>query len=533
MREIFFNGKVYTADGGKQATAFVVEGDKFLYVGSDEEAKAYAQAGDKVRDMEGARIVPGMFDTHCHFGMTSMLGFASWIPIYFELDHEEVLALIKEETEKYSIEERPIITGLGYGGVACNPLATELDKAVPDRPALLMDSSGHGAWINTKMMEYIGLDKDTPDPNPGASYFARDAEGNPTGHIVENDAEVYVMRKAGIASAEKIKAEFPGQVNLLHSLGIIGAYDAGFIMMPEDEVLEALSGLDQKIQYYTSFNFNRSCKAEGYAERATALREKYESSWLHPTTLKLFKDGTFDPETAYLFEDYLPPASGHGAEMFSTEEMLEVAGPMSDAGFNVHTHAVGDRAIWEVLDVYEGLGNIQGTKTICHVTLPREEGMQRFIKEGDVFYQTTPVWLIAEEGYKKILGKERFDKQMPLRTAADNGVPLVFGSDFPVSGGDAGVNPFINMWAALGRGKDDEFFVSPKSEALTAVQVLDAYSINAAKMFGAEDALGSITPGKQAHFVVIDRDVLNIGYEDIMETKVLETWYNGEVVYEA
>lgn len=529
-RQVFVNGNIYTADNKRRATAFVVEDDKFLYVGSDEAAKACARSGEDIHDLQEARVVPGMFDTHCHYVMMSGLGFASWLPIHFELSHEEVLALVKEYAEAHP--DDTIIRGLGYG-TDCRPLATELDKAVSDRPVFLMDASGHGAWVNTKMMELVGLDANIPDPKPGASFFVRDEEGNPTGHVVEAAAEVVVMRKAGISDSQNVKKELPETIKTMHSLGLVGFYDAGFLMLDEAEVLEVLSTLDLKAQIYTSFHFSGFRDNDEFLAEMIDLREKYSSSWLHPTTLKMFKDGTVEPRTAYLFEDYYPPAKGHGAEMHTPWEMLAMAQLAAVEGFNVHIHAVGDRAISETLDLYEALGETEGTKAIAHVTITPEDGPQRFADAGDVFYQTTPVWLFREASYDQVLGEVRSRQQTPLKTLADKGVRLIFGSDAPVSGGVLGMNPFMNMYCAIGRGFDNTMFYDPPSEGIDAATTLDAYTINAAHQLRAEESVGSITAGKQAHFVVLDRDVLAIDYEAIKDTKVLETWVDGERVYAA
>lgn len=215
-RQIFVNGKLYTADKESKGTAFVVEEGEFLFVGSDKEARTYAQEGDEVRDLQGARVIPGMMDTHCHFIMMSSLKFDEWAALEFHASHEETLASLKEFAEQHPAEESPIIRGLGYG-LNCKTLATELDKAVSDRPAFLLDSGGHSAWVNTKMMELVGLDASTPDPKPGASYFTRDAEGNPTGQVIETEAELFIIEGAGIASPQNIADRLPENIAVLNS----------------------------------------------------------------------------------------------------------------------------------------------------------------------------------------------------------------------------------------------------------------------------------------------------------------------------
>lgn len=530
MRKIFLNGKVYTAEEGKEVTAFVVEEDRFLFVGSDEEAQTYEQEGDEVRDLQGARVIPGMMDTHCHFIMMSVLKFEEWVPLDFYASHEETLATLREYTQKNTIEECPIVRGLGYG-LDCKTLAIELDKAIPDRPAFLLDSGGHSAWINTKMMELVGLNANTPDPKPGASYFTRDPEGNPTGQVIETEAELFVIEGSGIASPQNITERLPGNIDLLNAYGIVALYDAGFIMISEEEGYKAISNLDLNIDFYGSLHFNGSRPNEEMLAYMVSMREKYSSNHLHPTTMKMFKDGTIEPWTAYMFEDYLAPGLGHGASLHTTEEMLAMGSLAAKEGFNIHTHAVGDKAISETLDMYEQLGDTEGTKTIAHVQVLPEDGVDRFAEAGDVIFQTTPVWLERDEGTDAVLGKERSLRQSPFKTLLERNVTFAFGSDAPVSGGEKGINPFNNTYYCVARAYDDHLVFPPKSEGIDVAACIDAYTINAAKQVRAEDKFGSITTGKLAHFAVLDRDAFEVDWREIKDVKVSETWFEGRCVY--
>lgn len=531
-RQVFVNGKIYTADGNQNATAFVVENGRFFHVGSDSSALSLAQEGGTVRDMQGARIIPGMMDTHCHFVMMSLIKFDEWLPIDFYASHDEVLAVLKEYAKNHTVEECPIIRGLGYG-LDCKTLATELDRAVNDRPVLLLDSGGHSGWFNTKMIERIGLDANTPDPRPGKSYFSRDERGNPTGQVIETEAELIIIEGAGIACIKNITEKLPEQIDLLHSFGITALYDAGFIMASEKEVYEALASLDLDIQFFSSFHFNGSRPNEEMLSHMIEARDQYSSDWLHPTTLKMFKDGTIEPWTAYMFEDYYPPAIGHGASLHSTEEMVAMALIAAKEDFNIHTHAVGDRAITETLDVYKQLGKIEGTKTIAHVQVLPEDGIERFTEQSEVFFQTTPVWLERDKETDAVLGEERSCRQSPFKTLLEKGVTFTFGSDAPVSGGKKGINPFSNTYYCVARSFDSDLVFPPRSEGIEVASCIDAYTINAAKQVCAENDLGSITAGKQAHFVVLDRDVFEIDWREIKDVQVAETWYRGICVHEA
>lgn len=530
MRKVFTNAKVYTADGGREASAFVVEDGTFTYVGTDEQALAHLREGDIVLDMEGARIIPGMMDTHCHYLALCSMDLESRVEIPETMGHEEVLGLIRGIAESESVEERPVICGLGYG-TECIPLAVEMDKAVSDRPVFLLDSGGHSAWMNTKMMERAGIDEHTPDPKPGASYYSRDEQGKPTGQAVETDAAFYVQSKTGFVTSENLIKQLPAMIGTLHSLGITSVYDAGIMILPEREVYGALETFDSTVRFYTSFHFGGTRPVADVLADMKELRAQFASDWLHPTTLKMFMDGTIEAATAWMFDEYLPPAHGTGESMQSSESMIEMGAAAAAEGFNVHIHAIGDRAISSALDVFDALGEIKGTKAIAHVQVLPEDGIDRFGRQKDVFYQTTPVWLGLDQYTFDVLGEERYLRQMPLRSLLEQGTRLTFGSDAPVSGGLRGMNPFANMHAAVNRGIDGSSYIPPLSEGIDITSCIDAYTINGAMQVRADGSYGSITEGKQADFVVLDQDVLAVAPDKIKDTAVVETWARGEMVY--
>ena len=263
----------------------------------------------------------------------------------------------------------------------------------------------------------------------------------------------------------------------------------------------------------------------------TSVRDKYTSDTVRPTTLKLFKDGTLEDYSSLMFENF-SDHSGEGVEILDNDHMMAIARAAADKGFNLHTHAIGDKAISETLDLYRDLGDIEGTKTMAHVQILPEDGIQRFAEQTDVFYQTTPVWALGDEFTKSALGDDRYGRQMPLNTVSQNGTLLTFGSDAPVSNGLAGINPFTEMYHAVKRGESDDYD-PPKSEGIDIATAIKAYTINGARQVNAGDEIGSITAGKSADFIVLDRDLLTVPTDEIKDTTVLQTYFKGNEVYNA
>lgn len=532
---VYYNAKVYTADNDKpSATAFVVRNGEFVYVGDDRGALNYG----KGIDMHGKRVIPGMIDSHCHPVLTSALLSLDLLAVDSGWNLEETLAFLKEKAAGKKHKNLPFIIGMGFG-TNCRPAhATDLDKAIPDRPAIIFSSDAHAYWLNTKAMKMAKLTKDTPDPVPGASFFERDAQGNPTGYVVESTAGFYLMRRMGIFTPELIKDGLHDILRLFSENGITAVFEAGVCAVPEEVALKALYNLEKKdelpMRFFTSYvYFGKNLdKPENMIKVMRKNRKKYSTEFLRADVLKIIGDGTLEVQSAWMHEDYLSPAKGRGAMLISVEDMLAAATLAAAEGFNIHNHAIGDATIDATLDFYKKLGKIRGTKTICHVQVLPDDGIPKFIEQNDIFYQTTPAWLMDDKFTRKVLGKERYLRQVPLASLIKGGVKVTFGSDFPVSNGEVGLNPFNNMWNAVCRATDKRI-TPPESEAITVKDCVDAYTINGARQLGAEDRIGSITVGKSADFVVCSEDIFAIEPEKLREVKVEKTFILGECVYNA
>ncbi len=538
--EIYYNGKVYTADTeNPAATAFVVKEGKFVYVGNDGEALKYG----KGVDLQGKRVVPGMIDAHCHPVFGAMMTAFKLIAVDDEWGKERVLAFLKEKAADAEHKDLPYIIGMGFD-LQCRPVHyRELDQAIPDRPAVIFSADLHAYWLNSKAMEMAGLNRDTPDPSPGASFYERDADGNLTGYVVEIPAGADMLNKLGIFTSERIQEGLAEVQKIYARNGITAVYDAGFLAVNEAAGLEALRKLEEKdaltMRFFTSYVYlGKALDNPDHMLKTMRLhREKYASDLLMPHTLKLFVDGTLEVQSAWLSEDYLPPAKGRGFPALTLADMLPAARIAAADGFNVHNHAIGDAAIGAALDLHKELGKIQGTKTICHLQVPPPDGVRRLIEQGDTICQATPCWLPGGSYTEQVLGPERYARQTPLGSLVKGGVMITLGSDFPISGsnigierlrefplagGEAAVSPFNNMHAAVNR----------ETEAVTVKDCLDAYTINGARQLMAADRIGSITVGKSADFVVCDDDFLTVVPEKLMEVRIEKTYFRGKCVYE-
>lgn len=533
QRQVYYNAKIYTADqNNPSATAFVIENGKFIYVGDDAGAQKYGSG----IDLKGKRVLPGLLDSHCHPVMASSLASLDGIPVDLDWDLQTTLDHIEKVANDDEHKNIPFIVGMGIGP-HCRPnLAVDLDKIVPDRPVMIVSLDGHASWLNTKAMELAGLTKDTADPIPGSSFFERDAEGNPTGYVVETTAVVYIMRKLGLFTVDLIRQAFPTAQSMFSKYGYTGIYDSGFATVDETTALQALRQMEDadelKMRTFTSYHYLGSLadSPENMVKVLKENRAKYTSDLVRPEGVKLFSDGTVEVLSAWMYDDLFAPGKGRGFPVLSFDDMLDASRAAIAEGFNLHTHAIGDRAISTVLDLYAALGKTNSTKTMCHVQVLPENGVQRFAKYNDIFYQTTPSWLGNEKLLRQALGEERYLRQVPLGSLLKAGVRLTFGSDFPIARGEFSVNPFNNMWFAVNRSTDERI-APPRTEGITVKDCVDAYTINGAMQFGAPDEIGSITVGKSADFIVCSDDIFEIDPLKLNEVTVEKTYLRGKPVY--
>lgn len=531
--QVYYNAKVYTADRDKpSATAFVIEGGDFVYVGDDRGALAYGRGVD----LQGKRVIPGIVDSHCHPALVGVMSMLDMIQLNEHWDLETTLSFLKKAAVDDRHKDLDIILAVGFS-VPCSPnRAVDLDRAIPDRPAIIMDAGIHSYWLNTKAMELLNLTRDTPDPIPGSSFYERDVDGNPTGYVVETTAGFTLFRKLSVFTPELIYKAMRGMLPLFSQNGVTTLYDAGFCLFEEETGLKGLRRMEEEgelnTRMFTSYLYLGPAvdSPERMLGAMRANHEKYTTDLVHADSLKMFGDGTIPVQSAWMEKEYLPPASGRGAPVLRLEEMLAAAVPAAAAGFSIHSHAIGDAAILQAMALSEALGDIEGTKTICHVQILPEGGAEKLAEQKNVFYQTTPYWLEDDPFAKEVLGEDRYLRQMPLASEFNAGLRVTFGSDFPASEGEAGVNPFNNIHRAVNRATDGKL-APPPSEAIGVKECIDAYTINGARQLRGEDRFGSITVGKSADFVVCSDDVFAVKPEKIRDVHVEETYLRGKNIY--
>jgi predicted amidohydrolase YtcJ len=256
--------------------------------------------------------------------------------------------------------------------------------------------------------------------------------------------------------------------------------------------------------------------------------------------LKIMLDGTVEGRTAAMFEDYQGEPGNSGETIFTQQQMTHMVVGAAAEQIDIHVHALGDRAVHETLNAIEAARQSHPDSstryTICHIQVLADKDIPRFV-ELDVIAQSTPLWASYDTFGEPFVSEDQFNRYWRYKSLHDEGVKLTFGSDFPASGaGMLGMSPVLQMEIGHTRqnpGEPDAKIQPSESERLDVDTLIRGFTLDAAYQLHMEDQLGSITVGKKADLVVLDKNLFEVDSYEIHKISVLMTMMNGKVVYEA
>jgi len=536
----FINGKVYTMDTKKPwADAVVIEGNTIVYVGDNEGAKKIINEKTKVYDLKGKMVLPGLIESHIHPAMGSL--FSGIVILNQDSDKEQLLRDIKKAVLEQKDEK--VIGMMGFKASAFGPdgpTAADLDAIESTKPVIILDYGGHSAWVNSKALEIGGVTKDTSDPVPGGHYYKRDKDGNPTGWCIEPMSYIPIVYKIGISEEDIMSAEkelFP----IISANGFTTVFDAGSFM--EEDMLKVYKKMEEEgklpFRVYACHMVANPKLLDNAVSELQRLDKTYNTKLLKVNVMKIVNDGTLEAYSCGMYDDFLTSKGNKGFELFPPETLFEIVKKSSDAGYNIHIHAIGNRTISNALGVFEKLEKEKGVtktrKTICHTQFFMPDTVERFKALKNIIAQTTPVWMVHDDNTLITVGKEIYGNQVLFNSLDKAGVCVTFGSDFPVSSGIEGLNPFNEIEVGHTRrniGADESDILPPEAEKLPVDTLLRGYTINGAFQLGVEDKLGSVEVGKLADMIVIEKNIFEQKPDDIHNNRVLMTIMDGEIVYD-
>ena len=473
----------------------------------------------------GKTLLPGLIDAHGH-----VMGLGQ-SALQLDLVGTPSVQDLQQRLRDYAAS-RPNdrwISGRGWNqelwGSKTFPTAADLDAAVADRPVVLERVDGHAIVVNSAALKAAGLTSATRDPVGGK--IERDAEGNPTGLLVDAATELVTSKVPAPSAAQLAQALDKAQEQLL-SVGVTATGDMG------------TSAADWAAMQAAGQGGRLNVRIMSYAYEVDNMRAVLPNGptpWLYGDRLrmggiKLYADGALGSRGAWLKQPYADKPDTRGLQFLKDAELLAKADEAAAKGLQVAVHAIGDAANAQVISTYEQLSRKYGADRrwrIEHFQIVDPADMSRLAPNGIIAsmqptHQTSDR-LMAETR----LGPKRPAGAYAWRSVLRSGARLAFGSDFPVES----PNPFPGLSAAISRqdieGQPPGGWIP--SERLTFEQALHAFTRGAAYAGFAEGKIGALEPGKWADFILIDRDPTQVDPQTLAKTQVLETWVAGKKVW--
>jgi len=534
---ILLNGNFRTQDPDQPEVRAVGIGDgRILAMGSDEYIKSLASSDTESINLGGRLGLPGMTDSHFHF--------YDWALGRKQLELADVKSF-QELIDRVAYAASKAAPGKWILGQGWNesewpenrmPTRYDLDAVAPSHPVALWRCDLHLAAVNSRALQLAGIDKNTPDPPQG--IIAKDSSGQPNGILRELAPNLVKAAVNDPGDDELVEAMRDG-IKFLHTLGLTGLHDSRLM-----GGLEGAPALKAWQRLNEMGELDLRCWVGIPGERldetiALGLRTGLGDDRLRIGHLKYFADGGMGARTAWMLDPYID--ADFGMPLFPMDEFAEAIKKADRAGLAVMIHAIGDRANREVVTVFEELKKLKvrdkkGFHTppaishrIEHVQMIRHEDLKRLAKLG------LPACV---QPHNMILDISMIDESVgdkgkwtyAYRDMLDAGIPLLFSSDAPVC--DA--SPLVGIHAAVTRQRRDG---TPEGgwypgQRISVDEAVRGYTIVPAMAYGQDHKLGSITPGKLADLIVLEKDIYTIDPMEIADTKIDMTIFDGQIVYQ-
>lgn len=530
---VFHGGTIWTGYAQQPVVeAVAVRDGRITYVGDREGSERLIGPGTEAVDLGGGMLLPSFLDTHVHpasggieLGECDLNGSTSRQEVV-----ERVAACAARDAEA------PWVRGGGFDlplfpdGAPSRAL---LDSLVPDRPAYLSSADGHSAWVNSEALLLADVTAATPDPLPDG-VIVRLADGSPQGTLRESAMQL-VARHLPALEAEEVREGLARGLAMAASYGITTVHEAN---APETYVAAYRTLADEgrlRARAIISLEVDENVGTE-QVPALTALRERYATRLVRPVAAKIFLDGVLEGQTAALLDEYVDRPGWRGELNVSPDSMNALVDALDEAGFKVHVHAIGDRAVRVAFDAFEARRGRDGgagpRHLMAHIQLFDPEDLPRFAELG-VVASFQPLWFFADSYITDLteprIGPDRSRWLYPARSVVETGAIVAAGSDWSVSS----MNPLDAIEVAVTRRDptaDDGPAWIPE-ERVDLETALGWYTLGGALASDLEHETGSIEVGKSADLVVLDTDLFAVPPWRISETAVEMTVFEGHIVY--
>ncbi len=525
---IIHNAKIHTVDPAMPwAEAAAVRDGRILAVGRNHDILPLAGPKTERIDGNGRLVLPGLTDSHVHFLQVAVR--SHQISLFGERDFGEVKRLV--QTAVTQAKPGQWVQGWGWDENLwdVSPTAAILDEIAPDTPTALARMDMHTWWVNSAALKIAGITAETPDPPE--SKIERDGKGNPTGILREWNAIELVRRRIPDPDEAILTGWLADAIGEAHRLGLTGIHD----QRVENEGAQSFRlwqqlERDGRLQLRVHMNIAAEFLPEA---AALGLQPGFGSDRLWIGHVKAFADGTMGSRTAWMLEPFTDDPGNSGVVVTPADKLWQLAARAAAAGYPLSVHAIGDRAVREVLDVYEELAARHAPSAslpyrIEHAQLIHPDDLGRLAELG-VAAAMQPVHLLSDWPTADKVWGGRARYTYAFRTLLDKGTTLALGSDAPV----APLNPMLSFYAALAR-QDERGLPAGgwyPQEKISLEEVIAGFTRGPAVLSGKQAAQGSITPGKWADLVVMGQDLFEMVPSEIRQAEVDMTIFDGKLVF--
>lgn len=539
-------GIVHTVSAAlPEAQAIAVNGKQITFVGSDDDVEPYIGQQTEVVELEGRLVLPGIVDAHLHpLGGAVKELYQCNFP--FSADPQEIKGTVAK-----CVDERPDaewITGGQWDSGFFERFEMESPRAFLDEISgtaaiFLSDDSGHNGWANSKALELAGVTAATPDPTGGT--IGREKDGTPNGILLET-AQGLAYAVIPKYSDEQFLEAARWFSDYANAFGITAAKAAA---IEEDEIAGFLAA-DQSgalnVHMATSIRTPYGHRVEPLDyDDIDRIRDTYASDHVHTEFVKIFLDGVPTPaRTAAMLSAYVADeAHGDGFDGGPVHVGLETLTAdlieLDKRGYTVKIHTAGDRSVRIALDAIEATREVIGNKDKRHelahagyidaIDLPRFAELNAVADLCPIIWHPSPII----DAVISAIGQERGERYWPVRDLIDSGAPLLAGSDWPSAVPDANPWPGIEAFVTRRDPRGDAEGALWPEQAITLEEAIEIYTIHGARAMRMEDRIGSIEMGKLADFIVLERNIFEIPIDEVADTRVYRTYFEGKLVYES
>lgn len=520
MRLVLHNARVHTQADNLTVDSLVISGNRIDAVGNNlQHDPAYRSFPRK--NLKGLTVVPGLVDAHTHI-MYLALSLAR-----VRLDGHPTLQACLNEIRRFAarLPKEAWVVGDGYSPdrfrVRREPNRLQLDTAVGGRPAFIYSKDQHSAWVSSRALEIAGIDVDTPNPKGGV--IERLPDGSPSGILREGPAIRPVF--------ERIPEPTNKEKNRLYDQALSIAWQQGVTGVHSFDSPEAFAFFESRAEQGTlgiRINYYPPARMLSALKRAR-VRYGEGDDFLRVAGIKIFADGSLGSQTALCFHPYDGSKGNYGVEVLTRKEMSAMAREAATLGLPCAVHAIGDKAVSNVLDALEHVSLRNGARhRIEHVQLIRPSDIRR-MKQHRIVASMQPSHCPSDIGLIERYWSRRSRNAFVFRSMLEQGVDMAFGSDAPIEP----LHPLAGIEAAVRRAAPNSRKIFHADQRLTPAEALFGFTVGPAIAAGQEDCRGYLLPGYPADFVILDADPLDVPPTRLHAVRPLATVVAGQVRYAA